>query len=374
MASLWKRPNSQFWFACWTDSRGRRLKRSTGTPDKKQADKLARQFEDESRRKRTAKQARRVLADIYRELSGEDLPAVTVREFFNAFVERKRPEVSKSTLDYYTSNSRRFLAWLNGRADADIAEITKTEITGYRNHAATSTGPTTTNNTLKAVKTFFAAARKDGYLVDDPAADVDTVRDRSESARRPFTLDELRAVLAVANEEWRSMILFGLYTGQRLGDVASLTWQNLDIARDEIRLTTRKTGRRQVLPLAPPLRSHIATLPAGDDPQAALHPRAAAILLHTGRAGRLSKEFAGLLTAAGLREASGGPAEGNARAKYELSFHSLRHTATSLLKTAGIPQSVVMDYIGHDSADVSHGYTHTGREALEKAAAAFPVL
>ena len=65
---------------------------------------------------------------------------------------------------------------------------------------------------------------------------------------------------------------------------------------------------------------------------------------------------------------------GHARAKYELSFHSLRHTATSLLKNAGIPQSVVMDYIGHDSADVSHGYTHTGREALEKAAAAFPVL
>jgi len=27
-----------------------------------------------------------------------------------------------------------------------------------------------------------------------------------------------------------------------------------------------------------------------------------------------------------------------------------------------------------DSADVSHGYTHTGREALEKAAAVFPAL
>lgn len=373
MASLWKHPQSQYFTACWTDAAGRRMKRSTKTTDKKLAEKLARQFEEESRSKRTAKQARRILADIYRNLSGEELPAVTVREYFTGFVERKRPEVSPATLDYYAGHSRRFLAWLGERADSDIAEITKTDVAAYRNHAAENAGPRTTNNTLKAVKAFFAAARKDGYLLEDPAADVDTVRDRSESARRPFTLDELRALLAVAGPEWRSMVLFGLYTGQRLADVATLTWANLDTARDEIRLTTRKTGRRQVLPMAPPLRTHIATLAAGDDPRAPLHPKAAAVIARTGRSGILSKEFADLLTAAGLR-ADIAAEDGNARAKHELSFHSLRHTATSLLKTAGIPQSVVMDYIGHDSADVSHGYTHTGREALEKAAAAFPEL
>ena len=374
MSSLWKHPQSKYFTACWTDATGRRMKRSTKSTDKKLAEKLARQFEEESRSKRTAKQARRVLADIYRNLSGEEMPAMTVREYLTGYIERKRPEIGRASLDYYAGHSRRFLAWLGLKADRDIAEITKTDISGYRNHAATNAGPTTTNNTLKAIKTFFTAARKDGYLIDDPAADVDTIRDRSESTRRPFTLDELRAVLAVAGEEWRSLILFGLYTGQRLGDVATLTWANLDVARDEIRLTTRKTGRRQTLPLAPPLRSHITTLPAGDDPRAPLHPKSADIVARTGRSGMLSKEFALLLTAAGLRAATATAEEGNARIKHELSFHSLRHTATSLLKTAGIPQSVVMDYIGHDSADVSHGYTHTGREALEKAAAAFPVL
>lgn len=373
MASIWKRINSKYYTACWTDSTGRRMKRSTKTTEKKLAEKLAAQFEEESRAKRTAKQARRVLSAIYSKLSGEELPTMKVRAYFTAYVERKRPEISKASVDYYEGHSRRFLKWLGTKADADISEITKTDITGYRNHAATMAGPRTTNNTLKAIKTFFAAARKDGFLTDDPAGDVDTVRDRSESARRPFTLDELRALLAVADAEWRSLILFGLYTGQRLADVATLSWQNLDTAREEIRLTTRKTGRRQSLPLAAPLRSHIATLPAGDDPRAPLHPKAAAILATQGRSGMLSKEFAQLLTASGLR-ANIAADEGNARAKYELSFHSLRHTATSLLKDAGIPQSVVMDFIGHDSADVSHGYTHTGREALEKAAAAFPIL
>ena len=90
MASLWKHPQSKYFTACWTDANGRRMKRSTKTTDKKLADKLARQFEQESRAKRTAKQARRVLADIYRDLSGEELPAVTVREYFTGYVERKR--------------------------------------------------------------------------------------------------------------------------------------------------------------------------------------------------------------------------------------------------------------------------------------------
>ena len=56
------------------------MKRSTKTTDKKVAQKLADRFEEESRGKRTATQARRILSDIYRSLSGEELPTMTVRE------------------------------------------------------------------------------------------------------------------------------------------------------------------------------------------------------------------------------------------------------------------------------------------------------
>ena len=40
------------------------------------------------------------------------------------------------------------------------------------------------------------------------------------------------------------------------------------------------------------------------------------------------------------------------------------------MKEAGVPESVVMDIVGHDSPAVSSNYTHTGdsakREALNK--------
>jgi len=71
------------------------------------------------------------------------------------------------------------------------------------------------------------------------------------------------------------MILFGLYTGQRLGDIASLRWNNLDLVRGELRLSTRKTDKTLVLPLAAPLRKHLESLsPSLNEPFAPIHPKA----------------------------------------------------------------------------------------------------
>ncbi|MGH7976264.1 MAG: tyrosine-type recombinase/integrase [Limisphaerales bacterium] len=92
--------------------------------------------------------------------------------------------------------------------------------------------------------------------------------------RRPFSLPELKRILAGANEEWRGMILFGLYTGQRLGAIALLTWANVDLQQQELMVTTQKTGRRQIIPLAKPLLEYVRNLPAGDNPNAPLFPKA----------------------------------------------------------------------------------------------------
>jgi integrase len=57
-----------------------------------------------------------------------------------------------------------------------------------------------------------------------------------------------------------------------------------------------------------------------------------------------------------------------------LSFHSLRHTAVSLLKDAGVPDAVVIALVGHESSAMSHRYTHVGKEALAKAAKSLPEI
>ena len=101
-----------------------------------------------------------------------------------------------------------------------------------------------------------------------------------------------------------SPIKFGLYTGQRLGNFAVLAWSQIDLERDEIRLTTRKTSKPLLIPIAPPLREHLLTLASADNPRAPVHPRAFAIVsAQNGRVGTLSNEFGELLVSVGLREA-----------------------------------------------------------------------
>ena len=69
---------------------------------------------------------------------------------------------------------------------------------------------------------IFREAQRDGYVVENSAAFVDSVKaERKKQVRRPFSLAEIRSVLEVADGEWKSMILFGFFTGQRLGDVAA---------------------------------------------------------------------------------------------------------------------------------------------------------
>jgi integrase len=67
------------------------------------------------------------------------------------------------------------------------------------------------------------------------------------------------------------MVFFGLYIGQRLADVATLRWSNVDLVKGEIRLRTRKTDKMMILPIAAPLRRYLEGLPSSDDVNKPLH-------------------------------------------------------------------------------------------------------
>jgi integrase len=127
------------------------------------------------------------------------------------------------------------------------------------------------------------------------------------------------------------MILFGLYTGQRLGDIATLQWNNLDLVRGELRISTRKTGKTLILPLVAPLRKHMEFLSrSSNEPSAPIHPKAFDLVERQHKTGSLSNQFADLLAAAGLRQKRNHKSTGKGRATRRhvqpLSFHSLRRS------------------------------------------------
>ncbi len=404
MSSLWFAERGASWTACFTTLQGagrRQLKKATGTGDRKLAQRIADELEEaaQGRRKREDiitfldsikdLRCRRMTTKAFdgalRAATGAGLETKAAGTFLRGWLERVEHEVAPSTWVRYKQVANGFLASLPpGRAEADLASLTAEDCVRYRDGEARRVSPQTANGALKILRVILGVAEADGVLVRNPARFVKSLKVKGESTRRPFSLAELKRVLAAADDEWRSMILFGFYTGQRLGDLAALTWQNVDLQRGELRLVTGKTGRRIILPLAQPLRDHLERLPAGDDPKAPLHPRAAAVVARQGRVGNLSNQFSDLLAQTGLVEArthrapKDGKGDGSGRQgkrhASELSFHSLRHSFVTALKSTGAAEAVAMDLAGHDSAEISRHYTSldsaTKRAALDR----LPVL
>ncbi len=379
MASLRKVPGCKNWIACFTDKDGLRRQRSTGSKDRREAQKTADRYEEVSRRKRTARQTRTVIADLHKSITGECMQTLSFREYAESWLAAKRPETAPSTAAFYKNVITKFTDTIGTKADDEIVDIAKADVLAFRNTEVKSLAPRTVNHDLKVIRMIFRAARSEGIVSEDPAEFVKTVKLASEARRQAFTLPEVRAVLSVADDEWKSMVLFGLYSGQRLGDIAKLTWANLDLQASELRLVTSKTGKTIIQPLAGPLKAHIELLPVSDDPNAPIHPRAFDVIVRQKKSGGLSTQFVSLLSQAGLRKKvahrkTHGEGLGARRAPGGLSFHCLRHTAVSLLKEAGIPAAVVMELVGHDSKAMSDHYTHVGSESLRNAAETFPNL
>ena len=296
-----------------------------------------------------------------------------------AWLKRKELEAGDKTHARYSTVATQFTEHLGAKAERDIANVTAADITKFRDTLAKRVTAGTVNTNLKILRSAFAQARRDGLIDVNEAERVTLLKRKDRFERRPFTLPELRRILEAATDEWRGMILFGLYTGQRLGDIATLTWQNVDLQRGELRLVTSKTGRRQIIPLAEPLLRYIDSLPAGDKPDAPLFPRIYDTAQRHKHAGNLSNAFCSILVSAGLAQKKSHHADPDKkkgrsakREQNEVSFHSLRHTATSLLKSAGVSDAVAMEFVGHDSATVSRQYTHISTEALKHAAAKLP--
>ena len=377
MPAVRKKSRSKYWFGCFTLPDGRRTQRSTKTTNRREALRIASEWEEAARRRLTEAQARRVLSDIHEVIHGAPLESPSVAAYVEQWVARKRGEITWVTAKFYEHTATEFRDWLGDKATQPIHYVTPSLVAAWRDKAAAKSTPRTANNKLKVIRNLFQTAWRDGFVPENPAAKVQTLK-AVEGNRRPFTMGELKILLDVASQEWRGMILAALYTGQRLKDIASLTWANVDLKRDELRFATSKTGRRQVIPIARPLRRHLDMLSVGDDPGAPLFPSAFKIATANRDMSALSQQFHDLLVAAGLalprppKWKPQGKGRDAPRSRSEVTFHSLRHTVTSLLKNAGVSEAVARDIIGHESAAISRHYTHIDESSKRKALAKLP--
>jgi integrase len=165
------------------------------------------------------------------------------------------------------------------------------------------------------------------------------------------------------DSEWRGLVLVGLYTGQRLGDCARLTWQQVDLVHNTVWFVTAKTNKRLSMHMAKPLADYLEKLPSSDDQKASIFPRFAKMA--DAGISSLSNAFAlevlipaGLMAPRAAKHVSTGKGRTGKRQVNEVTFHSLRHSFTTMLKATGASNALAQMIVGHDSPVVSRRYTH----------------
>jgi len=383
MASVRRKRGSQYWFACYTGPDGSRRQVSTKTADKKAAMKIAWAAEEATRRKATAEQARKILSDLVEDIHGTPVTDEAVGVYLQRWRTRRSSEVSTGSdtrfKDVFEA-FRKHLAKGNEKAWETMAlsDLSTAHVAGFRDAmAASGYSPVTINLSLKVLKQALKDAWLDGLIAESPAAKIKLLReDNVGTTKKVFTMEQYQDLLKAADEEWRGMIMAGVFTGQRLADIASMRMEDVKPALGGVwwRFKSRKTGAQMAIPLAKPFVDWMQKwLSRGAEESEWMFPAARATMDRTsGRVSTLSNQFHRIMATAGLVEPRNGKlnlgkGRSGGRATAEYSFHSFRHTCTTWLKAQGQPESVAMAFVGHESKAVNRSYTHLPESALLQA-------
>ncbi len=376
MACLWKRENSPYWFCCYTTRDGRRLKKSTkirirSLPGQK---KSASQLKEEALKvcmevagleRETGNieiQARKLVTEAVQRATGKKLHFYTPREWVNSWLRERTGNVASGTLVKYKGHLNEFLQMLQEKADAPLGHISKEDIMAFRELLNTrGLAPASVRVALKAIKMPFAAAKREALIDIDPSAAVTTgrIKRKTEKGRKDyFRPDQIEKLMEVTRgTNWEGMILLASTHGFRIGDCLSLEWGDVDLIRgiwgDKF---AEKTGfDHTAFPIHPAFLKWLKGQQQGIGKVRVFSELSKA---RVGGKHGASLRFRKIMENAGIKPRMLKKGEKDGRTVWSLGFHSLRHSAASLLKQAGVSDIDIRKITGHASSEMLAIYTH----------------
>jgi len=187
-----------------------------------------------------------VIADLYEKATGSPLAFHTARSWLTGWIEEKKVSVAPRTKLKYEQVVREFINHLKEKADAPINGIVDGDLISFRNSLARAGhSASTVNGAMKILRSAFHLAHRKGYIAADPCVGVGLLDDEIDIEKDVFKPEEIGALVAEAQGDWKGAILCGYYTGLRLKDVTELRWESVDAALTKLELIPRKTRRKK---------------------------------------------------------------------------------------------------------------------------------
>lgn len=354
---------------------GKKVSRSTGTGNLDEArDFLARM--SVSRRGRNDRAVVQKLtqlmsanlADVDTRLQTIGLPVRDLFQLYSAAPNR-RP-VGVRTLAVYGGQLRELDKWL-GKRHPEITsarDLSQTVADEYIADREKTKSPNTVNKDLNLFAAVWRTLARKYGLEYNPWSEEHIARKRlSPTSRRALTPAEVKALLDNSTGEIHLMVLLGISTGLRMGDILNLTWGQIDLKQRLLTIhRTRKTGAPICLPLVPDLYKALAAQPRSKSVKWVLPEQHARVDRAGGNPAAVCQTIQWLFKRCGI-ETQQKAASG--RQAPLATFHSLRHTFVTRLITRGINPAIVREAVGHSTMLMTEHYTHIDAETLQQALA-----
>jgi integrase len=258
--------------------------------------------------------------------------------------------------NHYPAMVKRLLPYFEGK---HVREITRADLDRLRIRLQTDKvkrirRPLSNTSVLKLLRTvhrIFKQAVRWGVIDYNPAADLEKPSVPMRKTRY-LTREELRRLDEQAPPWLKPMLTLAVATGMRLKEVTKLRWDEVDKAAGVLHVSEEtKTGSRAI-----PLNATALTVIDGQ----VRHVRSPYVFTTaTGdnydndeARGRISKATIATMKAAAIERAS---------------FHTLRHTAASLMVQAGVPLYEVQKVLGHSTPIMTERYAHLAPQHLRGA-------
>ncbi|QJB56552.1 site-specific integrase [Pseudodesulfovibrio sp. zrk46] len=300
--------------------------------------------------KEEAKQSREaVQAEKKKDISFEDY-------FNNRYLPEARTRKKPHTIRTEKQHLRDWLSpQLNGKP---MRSITPDDIEQIK-LAVLDKGRTlrTAQHVLAVFRLVWNHARKRRIVeTDSPTRAIEIGKINNERTRflKPEEAQKLLETVKELDEGAYELTLAALYTGARLGELTGLTWSAIDMQEKSITLLHTKTGKPRAFPIASPLYAILQGKEEG----------APEDLVFTNSKGEKWREAPW-----GFRQAIKDLKlnEGRSEKREWICFHSLRHTAASMMMAAGVDVRTIQTHFGWSTLAMLQRYTHAMDESKRAA-------
>jgi integrase len=224
--------------------------------------------------------------------------------------------------------------------DTPPREVTRRDILAARDAMAKTRGDGAATAFGRITSALFAWAQDRGWVEHNPALRLKAL---PGGALPAWSEAHISIAMEKLPEDLRRVVVLGLYTGQRRGDLCAMTWAAYDNAT--IRLRQGKTGTSLVIPCHPNLHAELERWKA---------ERTGIHILHSPRTGawtppHLSREMKAAMERIGLPT--------------RLNVHGLRKAAARRLAEAGCTAHEIAAVTGHLSLSMVQHYTRSVDQA-----------